>query len=76
MELLSPIMVVGNLAMSWNSNCVPTHQNAVSDKVGFFDGGIRRGEDIVKAHALGATAACSGRCWFWLATNGSKESQT
>ena len=37
----------------------------------FFDGGIRRGEDIVKAHALGATAACSGRCWFWgLAANG------
>ena len=37
----------------------------------FFDGGIRRGEDIVKAHALGASAACSGRCWFWgLAANG------
>ena len=37
----------------------------------FLDGGIRRGEDIVKAHALGATAACSGRAWFWaLAADG------
>ena len=37
----------------------------------FLDGGIRRGEDIVKAHALGATAACSGRSWFWaLAADG------
>ena len=50
----------------------PHIRDAVSDKVElFFDGGIRRGEDIVKAHALGATAACSGRCWFWgLAANG------
>ena len=50
----------------------PHIKEAVSDKVEvFFDGGIRRGEDIVKAHALGATAACSGRCWFWgLAANG------
>ena len=37
----------------------------------FLDGGIRRGEDIVIAHALGATAACSGRSWFWaLAADG------
>ncbi len=50
----------------------PHIKEAVSDKVEvFFDGGIRRGEDIVKAHALGATAVCSGRCWFWgLAANG------
>ena len=50
----------------------PQIRDAVSDRVElFFDGGIRRGEDIVKAHALGATAACSGRCWFWgLAANG------
>lgn len=31
----------------------------------FLDGGVRRGEDIVKARALGATAACAGRPWFW-----------
>ena len=31
----------------------------------FLDGGVRRGEDIVKARALGATAACGGRLWFW-----------
>ncbi len=31
----------------------------------FFDGGIRRGEDIVKARAVGATAACGGRPWYW-----------
>tara|TARA_B100000405_G_scaffold183626_1_gene128458 strand:- start:34 stop:1221 length:1188 start_codon:yes stop_codon:yes gene_type:complete len=50
----------------------PQIRDVVSDRVElFFDGGIRRGEDIVKAHALGATAACSGRCWFWgLAANG------
>ena len=31
----------------------------------FLDGGVRRGEDIVKARALGATAACGGRAWYW-----------
>jgi L-lactate dehydrogenase (cytochrome) len=31
----------------------------------FLDGGIRRGEDIVKARAMGATAASGGRLWFW-----------
>jgi isopentenyl diphosphate isomerase/L-lactate dehydrogenase-like FMN-dependent dehydrogenase len=31
----------------------------------FLDGGIRRGEDIVKARAMGATAACGGRSWYW-----------
>ena len=30
-----------------------------------MDGGIRRGEDIVKARAIGATAACGGRPWYW-----------
>lgn len=50
----------------------PEIQAAVSEHIElFFDGGIRRGEDIVKAHALGATAACSGRSWFWaLAADG------
>ena len=73
MELLSPITAVDNLAVSLGIATVFPHiRDAVSDKVElFFDGGIRRGEDIVKAHALGATAACSGRCWFWgLAANG------
>lgn len=31
----------------------------------FLDGGVRRGEDIVKARALGAQAACGGRLWYW-----------
>ena len=30
-----------------------------------LDGGIRRGADLVKARALGATAAMGGRAWFW-----------
>ena len=39
----------------------------------FLDGGIRRGEDIVKARAIGATAACGGRPWYWgLAAGGEK----
>lgn len=31
----------------------------------FLDGGIRRGEDIVKARALGATACMGGRAWYF-----------
>ena len=31
----------------------------------FLDGGIRRGEDIIKTRAIGATAACGGRPWYW-----------
>lgn len=30
-----------------------------------LDGGVRRGADLVKARALGATAAMGGRAWFW-----------
>jgi L-lactate dehydrogenase (cytochrome) len=30
-----------------------------------FDGGIRRGADIMKAVAIGAGATMSARCWFW-----------
>ncbi|MYI56998.1 MAG: alpha-hydroxy-acid oxidizing protein [Acidimicrobiia bacterium] len=30
-----------------------------------LDGGIRRGADLVKARALGATATMGGRAWFW-----------
>jgi len=39
----------------------------------FVDGGIRRGADIVKAKALGATAAFGGRPWvFGLAADGER----
>lgn len=45
---------------------VPRIVDAVGDRAEvFLDGGVRRGEDIVKARALGATAACGGRLWFW-----------
>lgn len=48
----------------------------VADEVGsevevLVDGGVRRGTDVVKALALGATAACIGRPVIWgLAANG------
>lgn len=50
----------------------PRILEAVGDRAEvFLDGGVRRGEDIVKARALGATAACGGRLWVWgLATAG------
>jgi L-lactate dehydrogenase (cytochrome) len=45
---------------------MPRIADAVGDRAEvFLDGGVRRGEDIVKARALGATAACGGRLWFW-----------
>ncbi|MGI9622017.1 MAG: alpha-hydroxy acid oxidase, partial [Acidimicrobiales bacterium] len=45
---------------------LPEVVEAVGDRAEvFLDGGVRRGEDIVKARALGATAACGGRLWFW-----------
>jgi L-lactate dehydrogenase (cytochrome) len=38
---------------------------AVGDRAEvYIDGGIRRGEDVVKARALGAQAAFAGRPWF------------
>ena len=38
-----------------------------------LDGGVRRGADLVKARALGATAAMGGRAWFWpLAAGGER----
>ena len=48
------------------ASVVPRIVDAVGDRAEvFLDGGVRRGEDIVKARALGATAACGGRLWFW-----------
>ena len=45
---------------------LPAVVDAVGDRAEvFLDGGIRRGEDIVKARALGATAAMGGRAWFF-----------
>ncbi|MGI9598551.1 MAG: alpha-hydroxy acid oxidase [Acidimicrobiales bacterium] len=48
------------------ADVVPAVADAVGDRAEIFlDGGVRRGEDIVKARALGATAACGGRLWYW-----------
>ena len=38
-----------------------------------LDGGIRRGADLVKARALGATATMGGRAWFWPLAAGGEE---
>ena len=54
----------------------PGHLDGVDDAVGdqvevLLDGGIRRGSDVVKALALGATAVLIGRAYLWgLAANG------
>jgi len=48
------------------ADVLPSIVDAVGDRAEvLLDGGVRRGEDIVKARALGATAACGGRLWFW-----------
>jgi L-lactate dehydrogenase (cytochrome) len=40
--------------------------DAVGDRVEIIcDGGVRRGSDIIKAVALGATACMSGRAWLY-----------
>jgi 4-hydroxymandelate oxidase len=45
---------------------LPEIAKAVNGKaVIFFDGGIRRGVDVVKAIAMGATAVGIGRPWLW-----------
>ena len=51
---------------------LPAIAEAVGDQVEVvFDGGIRRGSDVVKAVALGARAAMIGRAYLWgLAANG------
>jgi len=51
---------------------LPAIANAVGDQIEVvFDGGIRRGSDVVKAVALGAKAVMIGRAYLWgLAANG------
>jgi L-lactate dehydrogenase (cytochrome) len=43
----------------------PIAQTLAGDAEIVFDGGIRRGGDIVKARALGATACAIGRAYLW-----------
>lgn len=43
----------------------PIAQELAGDAEIVFDGGIRRGSDIVKARALGATACAIGRAYLW-----------
>ena len=51
---------------------LPAIAEAVGDQIEVvFDGGIRRGTDVVKAVALGARAVMIGRAYLWgLAVNG------
>src|SRR5215207_9302941 len=51
---------------------LPAISEAVGDQIEVvFDGGIRRGSDVVKAVALGAKAVMIGRAYLWgLAANG------
>lgn len=59
-------------SVSGAASALPAIVDAVNGRAEIFvDGGVRRGEDVVKARALGATAALSGRPWFFaLAANG------
>jgi L-lactate dehydrogenase (cytochrome) len=51
---------------------LPAVVDAVGDRIEvLFDGGIRRGSDVVKALALGAQAVLIGRAYLWgMAANG------
>jgi heme/flavin dehydrogenase (mycofactocin system) len=51
---------------------LPAVAEAVGDQIEVvFDGGIRRGSDVIKAVALGARAVMIGRAYLWgLAANG------
>jgi isopentenyl diphosphate isomerase/L-lactate dehydrogenase-like FMN-dependent dehydrogenase len=53
---------------------LPEVVEAVGERVEvLFDGGIRRGGDVLKALALGARAACSGRAILWGLASGGEE---
>lgn len=53
---------------------LPEVVEAVGERVEvLFDGGIRRGNDVLKALALGARAAMSGRAVFWGLAAGGEE---
>jgi 4-hydroxymandelate oxidase len=39
----------------------------------YLDGGVRRGTDVIKALALGATAVCVGRPFLWAVATGGEE---
>jgi isopentenyl diphosphate isomerase/L-lactate dehydrogenase-like FMN-dependent dehydrogenase len=46
--------------------CLPEVAKVARDKVPIlFDSGVRRGTDIVKALAMGASAVCVGRPYLW-----------
>ena len=46
--------------------CLPEVAQAVGGKMPvLIDGGFRRGTDVLKAMALGATAVCIGRPYIW-----------
>lgn len=59
-------------SVSGAASALPAIVDAVNGRAEIFvDGGVHRGEDVVKARALGATAALSGRPWFFaLAADG------
>jgi len=69
-----PLAVKGVLSARDAIECVNRGADAVyvsNHGEVLIDGGVRRGEDVVKAKALGATASLSGRPWFFaLAADG------
>jgi L-lactate dehydrogenase (cytochrome) len=59
-------------SLAGTAEVLPEVADAVAGRAEVLvDGGIRRGADVVKARALGATAALGGRPWFYaLAADG------